>query len=174
MQADYNTANIGYGSWYMAGNVMEGSAALTGNNQAGLNVSSIPAAYRTLVFSGTEFTVDPVTTQTATDAYTSVLADAGATRPVRDAVDARVVNETSTKTASGSGSSGKPGIIDDASAVGGWPNYASGTAPADTDHDGMPDSWEDANGLDKNNAADRNDIHTSGYTMLEVYLNSIL
>ena len=100
------------------------------------------------------------------------MAGAGATRPLRDAVDTRVVNETSTKTASGTGSSGKPGIIDDASAVGGWPAYAMGTAPDDTDHDGMPDAWEDANGLNKNDADDRNNIDSSGYTMLEVYLNS--
>ena len=173
MQADYNTANIGYGLWYMDGNVMEGSATLTSNNQTGLNVSSIPTAYKTAVFSSTPFAVEPVTYQTANAAYTDVLAGAGAIRPVRDAVDTRIVNETSTKTASGSGSSGKPGIIDDASAVGGWPAYAMGTAPTDTDHDGMPDAWEDANGLNKNDADDRNNIHSGGYTMLEVYLNSL-
>jgi hypothetical protein len=173
-QADYNTANIGYGLWYMDGNVMEGSTSLTGNNTTGLDVANIPAAYKTAVISGTEFTVAPTTIQTANAAYTSVLAGAGATKPVRDAVDARVVNETSTKTASGSGTFGKPGIIDDPSVVGGWPTYASGTAPTDTDHDGMPDAWEDANGLNKDDAADRNTIHTSGYTMLEVYLNSLL
>lgn len=44
----------------------------------------------------------------------------------------------------------------------------------DTDGDGMPDKWELANGLDPSNADDRNNIDpVSGYTMLEVYLNSI-
>ena len=45
----------------------------------------------------------------------------------------------------------------------------------DTDEDGMPDWWEDINGLDKNSPDDRNNINASsdGYTMLEVYLNSI-
>jgi hypothetical protein len=43
----------------------------------------------------------------------------------------------------------------------------------DTDKDGMPDWWEDTNGLDKTNPDDRNNVSASGYTMLEVYLNSI-
>ncbi|MDR0712630.1 MAG: T9SS type A sorting domain-containing protein [Prevotellaceae bacterium] len=42
----------------------------------------------------------------------------------------------------------------------------------DTDLDGMPDEWEELNGLDKNNPDDRNSINpASGYTMLETYLN---
>jgi hypothetical protein len=44
----------------------------------------------------------------------------------------------------------------------------------DSDEDGMPDAWELANGLDPNDAEDRNNVDlASGYTMLEVYLNSI-
>jgi hypothetical protein len=38
----------------------------------------------------------------------------------------------------------------------------------------MPDAWEDASGLNKNNAADRQDIAANGYTNLENYLNSIV
>jgi hypothetical protein len=41
----------------------------------------------------------------------------------------------------------------------------------------MPDQWEDANGLDKSNASDRNQVMATGehagYTMLEVYLNTM-
>lgn len=57
--------------------------------------------------------------------------------------------------------------------LGGYPNYESGTNYADADHDGIPDSWETANGLDPNNPADRNGTSLSpeGYTNLEVYLN---
>src|SRR5262249_18783185 len=42
--------------------------------------------------------------------------------------------------------------------------------------DGMPDSWEQLNGLDFNNAADRNltNLSPEGYTNLEVYLNSLM
>jgi hypothetical protein len=41
----------------------------------------------------------------------------------------------------------------------------------DTDGDGIPDWWEQANGLNPNNPADRNSLHVSLYTMLEMYLN---
>ena len=42
---------------------------------------------------------------------------------------------------------------------------------APTDHDGMPDVWETAQGLNPNNAADRNTVASNGYTNLENYLN---
>ena len=45
-------------------------------------------------------------------------------------------------------------------------------AQKDTDHDGMPDYWEDENKSDKENPDDRNTIAQDGYTMLEKYLNN--
>ncbi len=55
----------------------------------------------------------------------------------------------------------------------GYPAYASGTPPADSDNDGMPDAWELAHGLNPSDASDRNGLNLSGqgYTNLEVYLN---
>ena len=41
----------------------------------------------------------------------------------------------------------KGAIINDPESVGGWPALADETAPADSDHDGMPDDWEVAHGL---------------------------
>jgi len=58
-----------------------------------------------------------------------------------------------------------------ASTVNAWPALNALTAPTDTDHDGMPDSWENARGLNPNNAADRNNYNANGYTNLENYLN---
>lgn len=57
--------------------------------------------------------------------------------------------------------------------LGGFPAYSSGSGYLDTDHDGMPDDWELANGLNPNLPSDRNDfgLSTEGYTNLEVYLN---
>ncbi|MDE6158317.1 MAG: hypothetical protein K2F78_09280, partial [Muribaculaceae bacterium] len=46
-------------------------------------------------------------------------------------------------------------------------------APADTDGDGMPDSWERSVGLDPS-TPDNNTVNTEGYTALEVYLNSLM
>jgi pectate lyase len=65
------------------------------------------------------------------------------------------------------------GIIDTQKDVGGWPILKSAPAPKDTDHDGMPDDWEDANNLNKADPSDRNITAADGYTMLEKYLNSI-
>jgi pectate lyase len=65
------------------------------------------------------------------------------------------------------------GIIDTQDDVGGWPTYATGPAPTDTDHDGMSDAWETAHKLNPRDAADGNQRAASGYTQLEEYLNSL-
>lgn len=104
-----------------------------------------------------------VTTMSAQEAYEAVLANAGATRPMRDAVDARIVQEVI---------DGTGRIIDDPMQVGGWPNLDSGVAPADTDQDGMPDEWETTHGFDPNDPTDGNlDRDGDGYTNIEEYLN---
>jgi len=103
-----------------------------------------------------------------------VLAHAGASMPVRDAVDVRIVNEVKSKTASGKGVLGKPGIIDSPSAAGGWPQYKSAAAPADSDQDGMPDEWEKRHNMNATDPADRNRINAEGYTMLETYINGLV
>ena len=71
------------------------------------------------------------------------------------------------------GAGGPTGIIDSQNDVGGWPLLQSAPAPVDTDHDGMPDEWERSNRLNPNDAADRNRLHTSGYTAIEVYINEL-
>lgn len=129
-----------------------------------------------------------VTTHSADMAYERVLAYAGASLH-RDWVDELIVNDTRNGAASCTGTSADtkklPGIIDsqddlkqafpDAGADwSAWPELASEPAPADTDGDGMPDEWEDANGLDKNNAADGKTIGADGYSNLERYMNSLV
>jgi len=64
--------------------------------------------------------------------------------------------------------------IDSQKEVGGWPKLESGTAPADSDRDGMPDAWEKEHGLNANDPADGNASQKDGYTNLEHYLNSLL
>lgn len=50
------------------------------------------------------------------------------------------------------------GLINSPAEVGGWPELdKSQAAPEDSDLDGMPDSWEDDNNLNKFVADDRND-----------------
>lgn len=164
--------------WYMSGNVMEGSAntAKNTNNYLGLDASGYSSKGKTVedLKSATPFEVPyPVTTETAAEAYASVLAGAGAFP--RDAVDARIVNEVKTGTAAGSGTYGtNKGIIDNPDDIGGYPTYVTGEVPVDSDGDGMPDAWETENGLDPNDASDGNKVTKSGYTALEVYLNGLV
>jgi hypothetical protein len=55
-----------------------------------------------------------------------------------------------------------------------WPVLTCGAPPADTDHDGMPDAWETANGLNPNDPADRATLAANGYANLENYLNGLV
>lgn len=80
----------------------------------------------------------------------------------RDAADTRLINWYQTN----------QGLrVNHENEVGGIPTIQGDAPCQDTDLDGMPDQWETANGLNPNNAADRNTVHASGYTMLEMYLN---
>jgi hypothetical protein len=117
-----------------------------------------------------------VTPLTADNAYSDVLADVGATMPKLDAIDTRIIKEVRNGSYTYTGSKdGLKGIIDAQTDAGGYPTMASGTAPADADHDGMPDSWETAHGLNPNNEDDRNGTNLSldDYTNLEMYLNDL-
>lgn len=119
-----------------------------------------------------------VTTHTAAKAFEKVLDWAGASLS-RDAVDLRAVNDTrsGTATITSGGNGSTNGIIDTQTAAGGWPVYTSMASPADTDGDGMPDTWEDAKGLNKSDASDgakRTLDPARGYTNLDMYLNSLV
>ncbi len=167
--------------WHVEGNYMTGSSAITANNWAGGvqgSFASLPS-----IRASTPFPYVPVTYQSPEDAYQLVLDKAGATLPRRDAVDNRIIDDARTGIATygaltypinqSMDTSIARGIIDHASDAGGWPDLRSAAPPADTDHDGMPDSWESMKGLDSDNAEDRNLIASSGYTMLEEYLNAL-
>ena len=64
-------------------------------------------------------------------------------------------------------------VIDSPAQVGGYPIYPPGTAPNDSDEDGMPDAWETANRLDKTKAnANGRDLDPN-YDNIEVYVNGL-
>jgi hypothetical protein len=120
-----------------------------------------PETYR----SQTRFAAPSITEQSAADAFEQVLAAAGATAPRRDAVDRRVILDVRNKTGS---------IIDSPEQVGGYPKLRTAAPPADSDHDGMPDSWEAETGLDPGDPADGNqDADGDGYSNIEEYLHQL-
>ena len=68
-------------------------------------------------------------------------------------------------------------IIDSQKEVGGWDPYPQARRPVDwdSDRDGMPDAWENANGFNPQDPEDRNgDKDGDGYTNLEDYLNGLV
>lgn len=91
----------------------------------------------------------------------------GCSFPARDAVDELLIAQVQSYGAEGA-------LIEDESEVGGVGTVLGGTAPVDTDGDGMPDAWESANGLDPNDASDAMTIAESGYSNIEVYVNSLV
>jgi len=150
--------------WYVDGNYVYGNTRINADNWNGgvklnypaLNIkveTPFPSAYI-----GAE--------ETATEAYYNVCYGAGVTLPKRDTVDKRVINSVIKNIGS------VPLTLADIPGEP-FPVLDSLPAPADSDHDGMPDEWENANNLDPNNADDRNTVATDGYTMLEKYMNSI-
>lgn len=111
-----------------------------------------------------EFPFRKVATDRAEVAVGRVLDEAGGCKPQRDAVDCRLVQDVRT---------GKGKTIPSIAELGGWPKLAPGTAPTDSDRDGMSDIWEKAHGLDPADAADsRLDPDNDGYTNVEEYLNA--
>ncbi|MDR7212186.1 LamG-like jellyroll fold domain-containing protein [Flavobacterium piscis] len=115
------------------------------------------------------------TTLTAEDAYDKIVSGVGASYPRRDQVDNLMISDLMSKGTTAT----YVYVQNDLTAKFGFINGGAGhvygaPAPLDTDNDGMPDEWEDANGLDKN-TADALAISTSNapYLNIEVYINGL-
>ena len=120
-----------------------------------------PEKYR----SPSRFLAPTIVAEPAETALELVLLGAGATLPLRDAADERVIAGVM---------QGAGAIIDGPSDVGGYPALASGAALLDRDHDGMPDDWENEHGLLAGDPADGNaDQDADGYTNIEEYLHAL-
>jgi hypothetical protein len=137
------------------------------------NICSDPPCYETQFNYGNPWTdTDPVdwpfglTPKPSSEVLDWVLDNAGAYPDRRDTVDIRIINNAKQRTGD---------IIDSQDDVGGWPTLDPGTPPQDSDHDGMPDTWETVHGLNPNNASDGNqDRNSNGYTNVEEYINSLI
>jgi pectate lyase len=111
--------------------------------------------------SRTEFATPPVTTHRSRDAYYLVLERAGCFP--RDILTRLTVADVRSR----SGHWGKREISD---LMAGLTSAAPG---ADSDRDGLPDTWERRHGLDPGDSTDCGAIIQSGYTALEEYANRL-
>jgi len=188
-----------FGRAYVNGNIIEGNEKVTRDNwnggvqmedkKGGLMSFETASKYFPAMKAQKPFPMPKISIIPTLQAKDYVLANAGATLPKRDPVDTRVIKQVATgkievhPEAKPSAfqfehrrlakDSYKQGIITEISQVGGYPEY-KGTPYKDTDDDGMPDAYEIKNGLNPKDATDATKITKSGYSNIEVYLNSVV
>ena len=192
------------GHFYLNGNVLDGSSAVTSNNwKAGkssgvgvyINESDVAK-----IKADTPYECNAMSLHSANDAFEAVTAYAGASF-AKDAIDARVQRETidGTSTYQGSATKDKDGKalsgdklstkglidtqtdVDDGTWVNGWPVYKATeeqiSALRDADSDGIPNTVEDAWGLNKSDPKDASEYTLDPdkrYTNLEMYLHYLV
>ncbi len=139
------------------------------------------------VRSDTQFFEPYVNTQSAEDAYKSIIAGVGAggtSITGWDYIDSRYIKEVTNTTYTYTGSKdGLKGIIDSQNDAGGYPDSSTFAhsndgvcnSTNDTDRDGMPNTWEEAHGLNPNDGSDGciNTLSPDGYTNVEMFLNEL-
>jgi hypothetical protein len=112
------------------------------------------------------FDVPEVRTTDPKSAYDEVLRFAGATKPARDAVDERIIQDVLAR-------SGQV-LKNNPENVGGWPELEAGEPYVDRDMDGVSDDWESSNGMNADDSADGAlDADGDGWTNLEEFLHSM-
>jgi pectate lyase len=165
---------IGFGTFYVAGNFVEDAPEVTANNTLGVHPDK--DADKTGILKPVPFDAVPLGMQSPKDAFTSVLANVGAVLPARDSLDVRVLNDVRNRTGRYIDvQGGFPHGTPYEQTVKAWPALISAPAPADSDADGIPDEWEQKNGLDPKDASDATKVGKSAYyTNIELYINSLV
>jgi len=181
-----------YGRCYVNGNIMEGYPEVTKDNwNGGVQIEELPNTGKFTAYMKWDkpLPMPQLTIMSAEEAKDYVLMNAGATLPVRDAVDKRITEQVRTgKIISDPNvplpttqfkhrrmpiDSYKIGIITDPVQVGGYPEY-KGTPYKDSDNDGLPDEYEVKVGLNAKDAKDAAKMAKNGYSNIENYLNSVV
>jgi pectate lyase len=171
----YLTGNVGpHNGFDPARDNWSTLTAMSIDESRGEGSATVPTWYRRSTPLSTPAGTAPITTHPVANLATVMLPIVGASRRLdcdgrwvmnRDATDTRIV----TTYLNGTGPSTPLNTEND---VGGYPVIASGTACADADHDGMPDAFETARGLNPSDASDRNGKTVQPpFTNLEAYLN---
>ncbi len=174
--SSFNKDTLRAGWFFIDGNVVEGNSEATEDNwKNGVKGKGVGAAEKTKSRLSSEVEHGPVFTNDAETAFKNVLEQAGASL-VRDAVDRRIVQETKTgiEKYGVSYEGGANGIIDSPNEVGGWPKLIAKKTPQDSDSDGMPDEWEQKQGLNPQKPDNNGNTLDSNYTNLEMYINSLV
>jgi len=165
--------SIGFGKWYVAGNYVDGSSAVTNDNWQGVKVEK--GNTNDVKVDASAFQLIAVNTQSASDAYQSVLKSVGANLPARDTLDQRIIGDVKNRRGRLIDvQGGFPHGTAYEQTVNAWPTLKSTPAAKDSDNDGMPDEWEKKNGLNANDATDASGYKLNKqYTNIEVYINSL-
>ena len=122
--------DVSKSNFYFDGNYMYGDANVTANNWNGVNNSSAANKLSAPIDMG-EYELSE--TQSAEEAYNTVLSDAGATLPKRDSIDARIIADVKNQTGR---------IINNANEVAGLVEM-----PATKRVFSIPDDWKSENGM---------------------------
>ena len=162
--------------YYFTGNMMPGVFDES-NQESGRYYTGTPDGYEPWV--NEPFFESGAVIQPVREAYKNVLSDVGCTQPVFDEHDTRIIQETLNGKYTYVGSyTGLPGIPDADADVGSWEEYPYRQRDPnwDTDHDGLPDWWENHHSLNADSpSGDFSDANADpdgdGYTCLDEYLN---
>lgn len=150
--------------FYLSGNIGTARSATDPEWRVGVSYTADPLSegFRQL----TPWPVEiPLPRQTMTASLASqIVADSGASAPVRDSVDQRIIDSYTAETGT---------VPDTVSYPGDWPVYSSVAPALDSDGDGMPDYWEEVQGLDQAIDDSAQDADGDGYTNIEEYLNTL-
>ncbi len=124
-----------------------------------------------------------LTAESAEDSYDHVISFAGngISPTQRTAIDQQCADETKNGTGSCSGTAAYDSSVSDLDKYSiecgvtyTYPSAVLQKTVTDTDNDGMPDEWEEARGLNPNDASDTNgDYCGQGYTNIEYYINDL-
>jgi hypothetical protein len=170
----YKTETISFGKFYLAGNYVDGSPEVSADNWLGAKMDKGTDADAVKSKLTAPFSTENIQTQLAPEAYLAVLKSVGASFR-RDTLDERIINDVKNRTGRLIDvQGGYPHGTAYEKTVNAWPLLKSLPAPQDSDKDGMPDDWENKNGLNSNNSSDAtgNKLHPQ-YSNIEVYINSI-
>ncbi len=187
-----------FGRAYVAGNFVEGFPEISADNwKGGVQPDSKAPIEEILpkIRSNEPTPHAHLPIESALDAYQTVLRDVGATLPIRDGVDRRIIEMVRTRTVTATEIAAssmekaaqvkyaqqwidelaegvKLGFITDPKEVGGYPEYRGQPYP-DNDSDGLPNDWERTHQLNADDPADASlDRDGDGYTNIEEYIHT--